>query len=154
METAHIQKQYKFNWEILSLASDFWMLSMLKNAISFKFSLLQGISISKHQAIKLYNLPFTIEIGTPCINSSVKSKVLNHCLFAQRLSTSVTSMTGMAKARLTCSSLETSCTLLAWTSPRRSVLASARLMRRVRSLPSMMMLSRRSRLLLPPLIHR
>merc|ERR1711971_975238 len=68
----------------------------------------------------------------------------------QRSSTSATSTIGMARARSTSSSSETSCTLLAWTSPRRLALPRDRLTRRARSSPSMTMSSRRSRPLWPP----
>merc|ERR1711973_654009 len=75
-------------------------------------------------------------------------------LMMPRSSTSATSTIGMAKARSISSSLERGCMPLALTSPRRSVLVWARLMRRERSLPSMMMLFRRLRMLLPPQTHR
>merc|ERR1711874_741457 len=56
----------------------------------------------------------------------------------------------MAKARLTSSSSETSCTLSAWTSPRRPVSPRDRPTRRARSSPSTTMSWRSARPLSPP----
>merc|ERR1712025_1158013 len=79
---------------------------------------------------------------------------ISRWLMRLRLNTSATSTIGTAKVRSISSSLETSATPSASTSPRRPVLDRDRLMRRARNSPSTMMLSRRSRPLLPPLTPR